>query len=252
MLWGKRSQGNNDQDDDANLPPELKGKTPEQVVEALKAAEAAQAKLQQLEAEKLESDRKVADLSTEFNTTKQRLAELEASAGKTPKDQSQDDAPSIWTDPNAFIASQMKPVTDVAIVSGIMTAKMYAKSQLSTRDAKIWTNYEKEIDKVMEGYQPAQRIVPQNWLMALTLVKGHHDVDIAKAEREKTDFFMESGGSGNPPPPAEDVSNDKLTPEEEEACSKFHWDPKRYLEQKKKMVIASSSKGAYARFSVGN
>ncbi len=129
-----------------------------------------------------------------------------------------------------------------------MSAKMYATQQMSSRDAKIFRKYEKEVEQVVASYQPAAQVNPTSWLNALIYIKGLHDVDISKAESEKTDFFAESssgGGNRDEPTPI-----DKLTAEEEEACDKFHWDKKGYLAQKKQMTLSQSEKGSYARYPV--
>src|SRR5262249_4376912 len=117
----------------------------------------------------------------------------------------------------------------------------------------IWTKYEKEIDKWMETYPPQARIMPQNWLMALTMVKGQHDQEIAKAELDKTDFFSEGASHGSAASREMNANagdNEKLTPEEIAMCESMHWDQAGYLKRKKEMAVHQSSKGAYARFSV--
>jgi hypothetical protein len=128
-----------------------------------------------------------------------------------------------------------------------MAAKLYARQSLSGRDLKIWGKYEKEIDQTMNGFTPEQRVNPQSWVLALTLAKGNHQEEIAKAESSGTDFFSEGPSHSAPP---EVKNEDKLTPEEEEVCKTFHWDPKGYLAQKKKAQINQSEKGGYAHYGV--
>jgi len=74
-----------------------------------------------------------------------------------------------------------------------------------------------------------------------------HEADIARSEREGTDFYSEQGSRGGQPvPPPED----KLTAEEEEVCMTMHWDPAGYRRQKKQASLMQSDKGAYARYPV--
>jgi hypothetical protein len=90
--------------------------------------------------------------------------------------------------------------------------------------------------------------MPQNWHTAFVYVKGLHEQDISKMEAENTPFFSEAGSRGAPTEPA--PAEEKLTPEEEEACETFHWDKAGYLKQKKLGSMHQSEKGAYARFPV--
>jgi len=238
MLWGKK---------DDELPEALRGKTPEQIAAALQKASELETTVNNLTTERDTVKSQLTTQQTEFEQMKTRMAELEANQ-KPPDKPNTEEPPSIWTDPSKFVQDQVKDVQNTALLSGMMSAKMYARQGLSPRDIKIWTKYEKEIDQVMNGFTPQQRVLPQSWLMALTLTKGTHESEIAAAERTGTDFFAETGTSHttrtDPPP------EDKLTPEEEEACRTFKWDPKRYLAQKKKMNLAVGEKGGYAHFGV--
>jgi hypothetical protein len=237
MLWGKK---------DEELPEALRGKTPEQVAAALAKISELEATVNNISTERDNFKTQLTTQQTEFEQVKTKMAELEAN--QKPPEKPTDEGPaSIWTNPDEYIKGKTKDIENAALLSGTMTAKLYAKQGLSARDQKIWTKYEKEIDQVMNGFQPQQRILPQSWLMALTLTKGNHEAEISAAERSGTDFFAEGGGGGKPndPPP-----EDKLTPEEEETCRVFKWDPKRYLAQKKKMSVAVGEKGGYAHFGV--
>lgn len=253
MLWDKRPR------DDKDLPEELRGKSPEELAESLRKAKELEQQVASLTADKVKLENDFSAVRTETETTKQKLSELEARFQQPqPRQQQQqtqtEDEVSIWTDPQKFVEQQLKPTQDVAVISGIMSAKLFAQNGLSPRDRKIWTKYEKEIEKAMEGYAPVQRMVPNNWIMALTLVKGQHDVEIAKHESASTDFFAEPVSHGQGPSSSvtrgqEDDGN-KLTDEEEEIVKAMHWNRDGYLAQKKKMVVNQSTKGAYARLGI--
>lgn len=234
-LWGKK---------DEELPESLRGKTPEQIAELLRLANEKDTQLQQATSDKTAAEQRATEAQRIADERQQQLDAMQP----PPPEPKNDEPATIWTDPQKWVQEQTKETQAVALLSGITSAKMYAMQQLAGRDQKIWRKYEKEIDKVMEGYNPMQRCLPNNWLMALTLIKGQHDVEIAKAESTSTDFFSEQSSRGTPPP--DDRPADKLSPEEEEVCKVMHWDTKRYLETKKKQVIHQSEKGAYARFGV--
>jgi hypothetical protein len=232
-----------------DVPPELQNKKPEEIIAALKAAEQLQKDLDAAKASNTELQEKFETQSNEFNTIKQKLTDIEAKFGANQDDQPVvDDPPSAWSDPEKFVDSRISGVSAVALASGRMTAKMYFTQQLSTRDQKIFRNYEKEVDEIVSTFAPAAQVYPQSFLNAFLLVKGRHETDIHKAESEKTDFFAETVSKGAGPDVSE--SNDKLTAEEEEVCRTMHYDPKKYLENRKGLLMAQSQKGAYAKFSV--
>src|SRR5579859_2310089 len=238
MMWGKK---------DDELPEALRGKTPEQIAQALADAQRLQETVNSLTTDKTNIETQLNSQRSEFEQLKTKLAELEANGNKPPVTATPDEPSTIWTDPDKYIDQRTKNIQDTALLSGMMSAKLYAQQGLSPRDLKIWRKYEKEIEQVMGGFQPQQRILPQSWLMALTLTNGNHESEISAAERTGTDFFAETSSSGGKPPDTA-PPEDKLTEAEEEACRTFKWDPKRYLAQKKKMTVAVGEKGGYAHF----
>jgi hypothetical protein len=228
------------QDDD--VPEELKGKSPEDIVKALKKAEAAEAAA--AKADELEG--RLTTQTTEFEAMKAKLAMLEANQ-PPPANEPPPEPASPWIDPEKFVADQTKSIANTALMSGMMTAKMYCQQNLGERDLKIFKKYEQEIVQLVGQSVPEQRVMPQTWFNMLMYVKGIHEMDIKKAETDHTDFFAETASRGSEPPPED---TDKLSPEEEEVCRKFKYDPERYLARKKLGVEARGEKGSYARFSV--
>jgi hypothetical protein len=237
MLWGKK---------DDELPEELRGLTPEQLAAAVKKAKELEQSVNALTTSKTELEQRAATQATEFEQMKIKMAELEANTPPEPPPNREEPA-TIWSDPSKFVADATKPVQDIALMSGMMSARMYAQQGLSDRDRKIFKKYEKEIETTMNGFAPQQRVMPQSWLLALTLAKGNHEQEISQAEAQGNDFFSEGASRGTPPPP---TTEEKLTPEEQEACRVFHWDEKRYLQQKKNQAIRQSDKGSYAHYGV--
>jgi hypothetical protein len=142
----------------------------------------------------------------------------------------------------------MKPLANVALASGMMTAKMYFEQNLSARDRRIFKKYEKEVEQGVNTFVPDARVMPQSWMNIFLWVKGAHESDIRKAESENPDsFFSETPSRGAPEEPAPE---EKLTAEEEEVCRKFHYDPKRYLETRRQAALKGSARGMFATYSV--
>lgn len=242
-LWSDRFGKKDDE-----LPPELQGKKPDEVVAEMRRLDAL---AKDTEAKRLTLETEHNTQKNEFDQMKTRIAELEAGGRKKDDEIIIEDPPSPWTDPVKFVQEATKDTTAVALASGIMSAKMYAMQQLSARDLKIFKKYEKEIDAQVGTFQPVQRVMPQSWFNTLIYIKGLHDQEITKLESDKNDFFSER--------PSDGVHHDehreselKLSPEEEEVCRKFKYDPKKYLETKKNASMRQSEKGQYASYAVPN
>lgn len=232
------------------LPPELSGKKPEEIVAALKEAETHAAAAKAAGEAKTAAETAAAAAKTEAERLAARVAELEAAATTTTTTTAtttETTPASPWIDPEKFVQEQTAGITAVALHSGMMAAKMYFTQGLTPRDQKIFKKYEAEVEKGVNTFAPAARVMPQSWMNIFLYVKGLHDVDIHKAESDKADFFSEvpSRGAHDEPPP-----EDKLTEEEEQVCRVMHFDPKKYLEQKKQGATFGSGKGMYAKFSV--
>lgn len=242
-FWDKRF---NRDDDEGDLPEELRGKSPKEVAAALKKAKEDADKLAAAELARTEAEGKVTARDNEFEQMKTRMAELEANQKPAPVIEN-NEPPSIWEDPAKFVQDQTRDSTSIALQAGLMAAKMYFQQGLTARDQKIFKKYEKEVSDCVATFAPQARVVPQGWMNAFLYVKGGHEQDISKAESSSTDFFSETPSRGHQDEPAPD---DKLTDEEAAMCRSMHWDPVAYLERKKKGTTHSSAKGAYAKFSV--
>lgn len=242
MLWGKKEVR------DEDLPEDFRGKSPEEIKKILEEARQAQTMLETLKTEKDSLQTQFESQRTEFDSLKAKIAEMEAAQAQAQAQAApatQEEPPSIWSDPERWHAERNKGVESVALMSGMLTARMVVENGLEDHDKKIWKKYSKEIDQTMQGFNPAQRTMPQSWMLALNVVKGNHMNEILKAQSEGNEFFAEAPSGSSPAPEPDSI---KLTEQEQEACEKFHWDPKRYLAQKKKMVTSQSDKGSYAHF----
>lgn len=237
--------------DAKDLPESLRDKRPEEIVAMLAKYADMEALVAAEKQRREELEQKQTAAQSEFDQMKGKLAELEARQQPQPTPEPQplpDEPPSPWADPSGFVRNEMKPVANVALMSGMMTARMYFEQNLSQRDRRIFKKYEKDVDQVVGTFAPEARVMPQAFMNAFLYVKGLHDGDIRKAETDSPDaFFSEtpSRGASEEPEPEE-----KLTAEEEEVCKKFHYDPKRYLEMRKQATTKGSARGVYQTYSV--
>lgn len=236
-----------------DLPPELRDKKPEEIVEALKKLQELETKAKDFETSKAEMETKFNQQTTEFEQVRNKLQEMEQGVAayqqqQQAQQQVQDQQPAnVWNEPDRYIDQRTMPTQAMALHGGKMGAFLYFKDSLSPRDHQIFKKYQKEVEQTINAYQPAQQALPQNWFVAFNYVKGLHEQDIGKMEADNTPFFAEPGSRGAPPePPPEE----KLTDEEKEVCKRFHWDEKGYLQQKKAGAIHQAEKGAFARYPV--
>lgn len=240
VFWSKRNEN--------DLPEDLRGKSPAEIAQMLADAKKDKATLTTLEASQTTTSQQLAEIQAKLAEKDQEIEQLRTAQRSAQPQQQPNNPPeraNYLTDPETFVQQQTQDTQNLAIVSGIMAAKMYAKQTLNARDVKIFNKYEKEIETVMQGYSPVQKVVPDNWVTALTLVKGRHDLEIRQMESDQTDFFSETPSHGAPP---QQQTEAKLTPDEMEVCRVMKWDPKKYLESRKKMRTVQSEGGAVARF----
>lgn len=236
--------------DAKDLPESLRDKRPEEIVAMLGKYDEMERAVAAEKAQREELEQKQTAAQSEFDQMKGKLAELEARQAPPPSEPPPppEEPPSPWVDPQGFVRNEMKPIANVALATGMMTAKMYFEQNLSARDKRIFKKYEKEVEQGVNTFQPEARVMPQGWFNMFMFVKGAHEADIRKAETESPDsFFSETPSRGVSEEPAPE---EKLTAEEEEVCKKFHYDPKRYLEMRKQATTKGSARGLYQTYTV--
>lgn len=220
------------------VPDELKGIDPKEIAAQLKKAKELEDKLTVALADKTKSDEQLATLQAQLTTNEQKMQELEAKLNNPPpppRKEGENEPTSIFADPDRFVDERTAGVRNAALLSGVMSAKMYARQELNARDQRIFKKYEGELDKIVSSYPPESRINPQIWHNALKYIKGEHMDDIRKAESEGGEFFGEISSPGTQRTTGEGEGGEvKLTDEENEVCEKFHWDKAKYLDNKKK------------------
>ena len=235
---------------DEELPPALRGKSPEEIAAALAKLDELQATNADLLIMKTTLETDLNTQKTELQKTQERLAALEANPHDDKPSVNPNDPPeptSPWVDPAKFVAEQTLPAQAAAFGAARMAARITFKDGLSARDRAIFGKFEKEVEQVVNSYGPMQQGMVQNWNISFHYVKGLHEQEIAKMGQESSTFFSEPASRGPAPDP---VPVDKLTPEEEEVCRTFHWDPVGYLKRKKEATLHQTSQGASMHFTV--
>ena len=234
------------------LPPELKGKTPEQIAASLKEADEVKTRLQALEGERATEKQTVVDMTNNFNTMKTRLQELEANAKKAPSPPPEEKANFLEDGDRAFnqrFNENVAPTTAIAVGAAQQVARISAQQHLqnldaqnNTMDARLFTAWSADIDSEAKKYQPTQLIQPQSWLSIFYFIKGVRADELANPEvRKKKYSFLEPARSSAPPPDGKEKSaTDQLTDQEIHAAKMMHKTPEQYLAQKKKMQFINA------------
>lgn len=233
-------------DAEVNIPEELKNKSPQEILSMLNEAKENKQKLESLAADKTNTDQELAQIKAQMTENQQLIEQLKANQKEAPKP-SPDEPPNPWLDPDKWAESKMQPAMATAMFGSYLAAKMYVQQQLDDTDRKIFRKYEKEIDKAMQGYPPQSRIIPDNWIVALNLIKGQHLTEISKMINPGGEFFSEGAGGGNRPPDQPEPE-DKLSQDDEAIIKAMRWDRKSYLESKKRMNVTRDGRGEIARF----
>jgi len=226
--------------EEKDVPEKLKGMTEEQILESVSAKETQDTRIKELEDERESSLGQVATLGTELAEMRGKMQALEANPQPPPPDPNAPvGPPSVLVDEDAAFNSRLAPMASAILTTGAASAEMLAKNQIaSSGEAKIYEHYEKEIREVISQTEPAQRIHPETFINAFSLVKGRHLSEIMES-KEKHDgvYFVE--GSGSPPLTQDDKKEDKLTDQEIDVAKKMNVKPEDYLKQKKEMNFAN-------------
>jgi len=233
---------------DEKLPPELEGKSPEDVVKSLKEAEELKTRLTALEGERVTEREQVTTLTNQFNEVKTRLQAAEANNNRQPPKPPEELVNFVEDGDKAF-QQRVGPIADLAVRNAISTARMLAQQQLNnqdmnnggrTMDGRLFQAWGQEIDQDAKKYASTAMMTPQAWIGIYMMIKGIHSDELADPEvRKKKYNFLESGRSGAPPPP-EVKNEDVLTDQEKHVADKMGVKYEDYLKRKKSMQFVNA------------
>jgi hypothetical protein len=237
LKWGKQEV------DDSELPEALRGKTPEQIAEALRKASALEAKVTELEGKNADVAGKFESFGQTLNTLNEKIERLatppsHGNDGNSDGNGTREPA-SFLVDPDRAFAERAAPLVGLALQTAAVTARNAALEAARGRqrtlkgnlDGLIFEKFGTEIDELSKGVAANQLANPATWEHLFFNVKGRHADEIVSQNREgKGDFFVEptkvaAGSPGD--------SGDKLTPLEEKIAKRMGVTPEAYLKQRK-------------------
>jgi phage I-like protein len=230
------------------LPPELKDKTAEEVIQALKDSTDTKKKLETLEAERAKEREQVTVLSSEFDKVKARLMTAEANLNKRDNPPRQEE-PADWNlEPEKAFKQAVQPLVDITVQNSSMSARLLAIQNLDNEDTvsptdaktmngRLFRVWEGEINEEAKKYPASSMMQPQAWLGIYYLVKGRHADELANPETRKKKYnFVES--ASQPVVRQEEKKKDgveSLTDQEKHVADKMGVSYENYAKRKKSM-----------------
>lgn len=216
---------------DDELPKELEGKTPEQVVAELAAAAELKKKVETLEAERTAERTQVATLSSQFEQVKQKLASTEANLNRLQNPPRTEEVADWNLDPENAFRQNVQPLVNAVVANSAMSARLLAIQSLDSEDTvspadrktmngRLFRAWESEINEEAKKYPPNSMGTPGAWLGIYYLVKGRHADELADADTRKKKYnFVESATQGGPPPPPEKKDGVEALTDQEKAVA---------------------------------
>ena len=228
------------------IPPELEGKTPEQIVASLKEAEGLRVELQAAKANNAKLSTQYTEMNTEVDKIKAELASRDAAQNQQRTNQTEELA-NFVEDPDKAFGQRVAPLAQVAVNTAAMTARMLAQQQLNNQDmaspaearsmdGRLFQAWSVDIDAEARKYPQIQLATPQAWLGIFYYLKGTRADDLANPEIRKKKYgnFIESGVS-SVAPRAEPEKKDELTDAEKHVADKMKVSYENYAKRKKQM-----------------
>ncbi len=238
--------------DETQIPKELEGMSPEQIVVALKENTDLKARMTTVEAERAAEKEEVGKINTEFQSIKERLAAVDAA--KSRAENRPEELANFVEEPDKAFEQRATPLTNLTIASAFMTARMLAQQELDnmdlaspvgtkTIDGRLFRAWTQEIDSEAKKYPQSSMIHPRAWLGIFYYVKGLHSDELSNPDiRKKKYNFLEPGTSSVPPAGGEKKEEgvESLTAEELRVAERMHVTPENYLKRKRAMKFTAA------------
>lgn len=254
MGWLDRVNAKKEED---KLPPRLRDKTPEQIAKELEDADKLKADHELLKASQAESDKKVEEITSEFEQVKQRLAAAEANQNKAPdkKDGKVEATPeNMLENPKGVLDTRLAPLEAVTIQNAASTSRILAQQQLDNADSmsngksmdgRLFRAWGSEIDAESRKYAAIQLIKPEAWLGIFYYLKGTHADELRDPEIRKKKYNFLEPSSTSVVSDNNNGNNKKdgvegLTDQEKHIANMMHVSYENYAKRKKEMQFVNS------------
>src|SRR6266850_4593352 len=241
--------------EEEKLPPRLRDKTPEQIAKELEDADKIKTEHELLKAHAAEQDGKVAEIQSEFDKVKERLAAADATKNKVDDKGKRVEATpeNILENPSGVLDTRLGPLEAVTVQNAATTSRILAQQQLDnmdsasggkTMDGRLFRAWGSEIDGESRKYATIQLIKPEAWLGIFYYLKGVHADELRDPEiRKKKYNFLEPSGNGAPGADQGAAKKDGpegLTDAEKHVADKMNVTYENYAKRKKSMQIVNA------------
>lgn len=232
------------------LPPELKGKTQEEIVAAVKKAEALEAEVTSLKSQATDRDKAVTGIQTQFEEIKARLAAAEANPRPQNQQVNTDEPPANFIEePDKAFGQRIAPLANLTVQNARMTAKILAQQSLDNQDAgqktmngRLFRHFDAELETESKKYPAQNMITPDAWLGLFWMIKGRHSDEISNTETRKKNYsFLEPTVQNVAQPDNKPKTGvDSLTDQEKDIARKMGKTPEEYAKRKAQMQFVSA------------
>lgn len=227
MPWGGRKE--------EELPERLKGKSPEQVLAELEAADKLQAKLAEREAKDAERDGQLVSMNETLGGLRDSLKAINERTPVSTRTIENNEPASFITDPDQAFAERAAPLTALVMQSATIAAKgealrAFQRKQATEKnniDGVLFERFEGEILEIAKTCSAQQLANPATWAHLFYNVKGRHTDEIVS--NPKAFFTEDATRHVNTDKPADDT----LTEQELAIAKKMGVKPENYLANKK-------------------
>lgn len=209
MAWGRK---------EAELPESLRGKTPEQIAEALQVSETEKTRF---EGELTSTKTLLQQQTTELNNVKNALTALQTKPTATPVNNEPPKGPaSIFDNEDQAFADRMGPLALTTLQNAARLARMTAESNITAKpvDRYILGKYKAEYDALVATLGLQAQTNEVAYYNCFKIVKADHVDELTDAAKKGTDLFSEAPANGAPPVV---TSNGELTDEQKRMAKKF-------------------------------
>lgn len=232
----------------ARTPEELRDASQEELLEAVKFYKENKDKVPQISSELETTKQSLANMEVQHNETKNKLASLEQGIVEAqrqrhqPPPQSPDEPVDFFSDPDKAFNQRQGPRDMLILNTRAQVAQMGFEGGLLNEpgrfgdDPKVYKKYQKEVTELMAKEPLVNQGNPQVWKNAFLLVKGLHADEIHEARKTNVGEFF--GETPKPSVSPDTKPTDEVTDEDRKAAQRYgNITPEEVMASRKSLKI---------------
>jgi hypothetical protein len=222
-LWGGKKV-----EKEEDVPESLRGKTPEQIAQALADGETAKATLAAKESE-------TTTMKSDLQQARERIQALERNANPPKPKEEQKGPTSVLVDEDAAFNERLSPFAVATLQNSARMARIIAEDRIKSdpKDGPVFRKFYTEYDALIKQLSLEQQALEASYDNVFSIIKGRHLHEILEAQKKGDgSLFVEPGGGS---PPEQKPKEEKLNDQELAAASRMGVSPEDYLKSKKQI-----------------